>query len=67
MQALKQAARENDAARLDALCDTWSLPAAHGQESEPGTAPAKVGAPAIPETEKNKEKQVSETTTAGRP
>jgi glutamyl-tRNA reductase len=26
MQALKQAARENDAARLDALCDTWSLP-----------------------------------------
>ena len=67
MQALKQAARENDAARLDALCDTWSLPAAHGQESEPGTAPAEVGAPAIPETEKNKEKQVSETTTAGRP
>ena len=28
MQALKQAARENDAARLEALCDTWSLPAA---------------------------------------
>jgi glutamyl-tRNA reductase len=27
MQALKQAARENDAARLEALCDTWSLPA----------------------------------------
>jgi len=27
MQAIKQAARENDAARLEALCDTWSLPA----------------------------------------
>ena len=27
MQALKQAARENDSARLEALCDTWSLPA----------------------------------------
>jgi glutamyl-tRNA reductase len=26
MQALKQAARDNDATRLDALCDTWSLP-----------------------------------------
>jgi glutamyl-tRNA reductase len=27
MQALKQAARENDATRLEALCETWSLPA----------------------------------------
>jgi len=27
MQALKQAARENDAVRLEALCETWSLPA----------------------------------------
>jgi glutamyl-tRNA reductase len=26
MQALKQAARENDATRLEALCETWSLP-----------------------------------------
>jgi glutamyl-tRNA reductase len=26
MQALKQAARENDAARMEALCETWSLP-----------------------------------------
>src|ERR1035437_35093 len=31
MQALKQAARENDATRLEALCETWSLPA--GAES----------------------------------
>ena len=28
MQALKQAARDNDPARLDTLCETWSLPAA---------------------------------------
>jgi glutamyl-tRNA reductase len=27
MQALKQAARENDATRLEALCEPWSLPA----------------------------------------
>jgi len=33
MQALKQAARENDSARLDALCEAWSLPAAG--EAEP--------------------------------
>ncbi len=26
MQALKQAARENDSTRVEALCDTWSLP-----------------------------------------
>jgi glutamyl-tRNA reductase len=27
MQALKQAARENDSSRVEALCDAWSLPA----------------------------------------
>jgi glutamyl-tRNA reductase len=26
MQALKQAARENDPSRVEALCDAWSLP-----------------------------------------
>jgi glutamyl-tRNA reductase len=31
MQALKQAARENDAARVDALCETYSLPGAGGR------------------------------------
>jgi glutamyl-tRNA reductase len=33
MQALKQAARLDDAARLDTLCETWSLPS--GSEREP--------------------------------
>ncbi len=28
MQALKQAARDNDSARVEALCETWSLPIA---------------------------------------
>jgi glutamyl-tRNA reductase len=38
MQALKQAARKGDSARLDALCDEWSVspagPAEMGRESE---------------------------------
>jgi glutamyl-tRNA reductase len=38
MQALKQAARENDAVRLEALCETWSLPANGARESEPEAA-----------------------------
>ena len=36
MQALKQAARENDAVRVDALCETYSLP---GSNAEPGPEP----------------------------
>jgi len=31
MQALKQAARENDSVRLETLCETWSLPASSPQ------------------------------------
>jgi glutamyl-tRNA reductase len=34
MQALKQAARENDAARLEALCESWSLPATAEKNSD---------------------------------
>jgi glutamyl-tRNA reductase len=34
MQALKQAARENNSARVDALCDVWSLPGVSGREQE---------------------------------
>jgi hypothetical protein len=32
MQALKQAARENDAVRMEALCETWSLPAGNTEQ-----------------------------------
>ena len=40
MQALKQAARENDSARVDALCEAWSLPSvaeAAPKPSRPGS------------------------------
>jgi glutamyl-tRNA reductase len=34
MQALKQAARDNDGTRVDALCDAWSLPSAAERPAE---------------------------------
>jgi glutamyl-tRNA reductase len=34
MQALKQAAREGDSARLDALCEVWSVPTATPEQAE---------------------------------
>jgi glutamyl-tRNA reductase len=40
MAALKQAARENDAMRMEALCEAWSLPVLaveHGETAETGT------------------------------
>jgi glutamyl-tRNA reductase len=40
MQALKQAARENDSARLEALCDTWSLPTSPENETQTSPTPA---------------------------
>jgi glutamyl-tRNA reductase len=46
MQALKQAARENDATRLEALCETWSLPAGAGNaetEKEPASESSEAG------------------------
>jgi len=38
MQALKQAAREEDSARVEALCDTWSLPTGNSGEDDGGAA-----------------------------
>jgi glutamyl-tRNA reductase len=34
MQALKEAARQEDAARLETLCETWSLPVAAGDDQK---------------------------------
>jgi glutamyl-tRNA reductase len=45
MQALKQAARENDSARVEALCDSWSLPATP-QKQEAAKPVASEAAPA---------------------
>jgi glutamyl-tRNA reductase len=46
MQALKQAAREGDAAKLDALCEEWSVSSAAQNE-----APSTAGSPAVPNEE----------------
>ncbi len=43
MQALKQAAREGNQARLDALCDAWQVSAGLGQEAEPEVAADEAG------------------------
>jgi hypothetical protein len=60
MQALKQAARENDATRLEALCETWSLPASvTSQETAPGGNHVSAGSP------ERVEAQESETSEAG--
>jgi glutamyl-tRNA reductase len=46
MLALKQAARENDSARVEALCETWSLPAAPEPSAEIAETTTQAGAPA---------------------
>ena len=51
MQALKQAARENDSTRLDALCEAWSVTGAAIHEAEPEAAAAAAG-PKVSEAEK---------------
>ncbi|MGD0733758.1 MAG: glutamyl-tRNA reductase [Terracidiphilus sp.] len=56
MQALKQAAREGNAARVDALCDAWSVPSAADAVLEP----AVMKAAAIPEKEEKRVEQVVE-------
>jgi glutamyl-tRNA reductase len=49
MQALKQAARENDAVRMEALCETWSLPGTNSQTAlEESAEPSETPKPAIP-------------------
>jgi glutamyl-tRNA reductase len=64
MQALKQAARENDAARLESLCETWSLPVCASGEPDQGAAisstPAEMANPG-----KKKAEQVNETSEVG--
>jgi glutamyl-tRNA reductase len=52
MQALKQAARENDSTRVDALCEAWSLPAV---------------AEALPNAEEVKEQATASNNTAPAP
>jgi len=63
MQALKQAAREGDSARLDALCDTWALPTAGEREPD---APVQEASDQIPETIKNEEAPMTQATVESR-
>jgi glutamyl-tRNA reductase len=65
MQALKQAARENDSSRLEALCDTWSLPAVHESartaDQEPDMKPEQgIGAPGQPDSGSTQHSQAQE-------
>jgi glutamyl-tRNA reductase len=46
MQALKQAARENDSTRVDALCEAWSLPSVADAVPKPVEAPSESSASA---------------------
>jgi glutamyl-tRNA reductase len=59
MQALKQAAREGNQARMDALCDAWQVSAGAGREGEPEGAPVEAG-PTSSEAEKAESATVSE-------
>ena len=52
MQALKQAAREGDSARLDALCDAWSVST---------NLPAEAASPAVPERTEPKQPEQEST------
>jgi glutamyl-tRNA reductase len=64
MQALKQAARENDSTRVDALCDAWSLPSVAEAEPKPvetqsGSAPAANGVEEGKSAERRRENETS--------
>jgi glutamyl-tRNA reductase len=62
MQALKQAARENDSTRVDALCEAWSLPGASEQEAKPPEsepAPAPGPAEEIKSTDRHNQSEPS--------
>ncbi len=66
MQALKQAARENDSVRVEALCDMWSLPVAPDREPEPKSQTTEAAQPA-PQPAKPDSIRASETSgVAGR-
>jgi glutamyl-tRNA reductase len=66
MQALKQAARENDAVRLEALCETWSLPSSRDPELEVAPTPAET-VEKRSESKIRQGEQVNQTSVAGRP
>jgi glutamyl-tRNA reductase len=61
MQAIKQAAREGDAIRLDALCDEWSVSiAAAGHEPEQPAAPVPTASAKKPAPERAEDASLSQ-------
>jgi glutamyl-tRNA reductase len=58
MQALKQAAREGDSARLDAVCEEWSVSAALPEQSASENERATPAEPAIAEQDATQERKV---------
>jgi glutamyl-tRNA reductase len=65
MQALKQAARDNDSARLEALCDTWALPTSGDPDAHTKAQPVERPADISP-TEKSEASPAKETSAVGR-
>ena len=65
MQALKQAAREGDAARLDALCDEWSVSTVAPGEME-GESPALASRPEAHESKRVESVKASEGVRTGK-
>jgi glutamyl-tRNA reductase len=65
MTALKQAAREGDSARLDALCDTWALPTSVDRDAEPEASSPASGA-TISVAENTKDVKMMEATVESR-
>jgi glutamyl-tRNA reductase len=67
IHALKKAARENDEARLESLCQTWSLPAAgQGTDRDPAISNSPTDT-TNPEPEKAEEARVKEISRVRRP
>ncbi|WP_348261283.1 glutamyl-tRNA reductase [Telmatobacter sp. DSM 110680] len=66
MQALKQAARENDSTRVDALCEAWSLPSVADAVSEPVAPQSEPSPTTYGEAEsKSAERRENETSAVG--
>jgi glutamyl-tRNA reductase len=65
MQALKQAARDNDAARVEAICDAWSLPPVAEKDPPPPLATGP-DAPGQPETTAPRREREASTVVGGK-
>src|SRR5208282_4089647 len=58
MQAIKQAARDGDESRLEALCDEWSVSATAPAEAQPANEPTAKAGPEDPNAESSDSKRV---------